>query len=309
MANAVGILVVLALITALVVRQLTAPWARQAVGRWQLIKPWLITWVLSSPATFVYLAVLIVTSWVVDSSNSRVAESLLLNHSTNVTRLQHQPVNVLVTSAFYDDGSTTIVWVLAFALVVATVERWIGSARTIAVFFMGHVIATLVAAIGVSLAISQGRLQHLRHVVDVGVSYGFYALAAVAAYRLRGWMRWAWILLLEGLVVSSLFDQVSFTEVGHIVAVQVGLVCWPLTRSPDALARREEPLLRLAPWRVQAVRSFEASFRGGGRERKLDPAPPAPTASEAPRRPAAAREVTSQPNGARTRRSNRTVRS
>jgi hypothetical protein len=76
-----------------------------------------------------------------------------------------------------------IAWVLGLMLV--PVERWLGTRRWIAVFACGHVVTTLLVAAGMWVAIRMGWIHAgVRHVVDVGVSYGFGAVAGVMAHRL-----------------------------------------------------------------------------------------------------------------------------
>ncbi len=84
-------------------------------------------------------------------------------------------------------------WVVLFALVLAPAERWLGTVRWLVVFVTGHVGATLATAAGLWLAI-RWRLAptSLSDVIDVGVSYGFAALAAVFTYRLPPPGRWYW---------------------------------------------------------------------------------------------------------------------
>src|SRR5438477_5733859 len=104
--------------------------------------------VRANPATFVYLFTLIVTSAIIRGAGRRIADSLLRTQSTNLSNLRHDPVHVLFTSAFWlNDGFRPLLLILPFALVLAPVERWIGSARAILVFALGHVGATIITAL------------------------------------------------------------------------------------------------------------------------------------------------------------------
>ena len=156
-----------------------------AIGRWwRGVRP--SVWRSSGPpATFLYLFVLSITTWVLLGLTGDIVDSILREHSTNLDQLRTNPVRVLIRSAFWVDGYLLLVWVVLFALVLAPAERWLGTVRWLVVFVAGHVGATLATAAGLWLAI-RWRLapSSLSDVVDVGVSYGFAALAAVFTYRL-----------------------------------------------------------------------------------------------------------------------------
>jgi len=124
-------------------------------------------------------------------------------------------------------------WVVLFTAVVAPVEHRIGSGRTIAVFAVGHVGATLLTAVGLWLAL-QGDLveSSVVHAVDVGASYGFVALAGIATYLLPRRLRWVYLGALLLALVVALVLVPSFTDFGYLCAFLIGLACRPLVPAP-----------------------------------------------------------------------------
>ena len=120
-------------------------------------------------------------------------------------------------------------------------------------FAAGHLGATLVTAGGLLLAIHAGIVSHSQEgAIDVGVSYGFAALAAVFTYRLVGRVRYAWGGVLLSVVVLAAAVGRTFTDFGHLVAVLIGFAMWPLTRQPTQQLQADT-----AVWAVP-----EASERG-----------------------------------------------
>ena len=133
-------------------------------------------------------------------------------------------LRVLFRSAFFVTGWELAVWAVLFTLLMAPVERWIGSARTIAVFAVGHVGATLLTAVDIWLHIHLLRAPaSLWTVTDTGASYGFAALAALLVYRLRGTSRLVLDLVLAALVVYGAIEGTGYTARGHALAILIGL--------------------------------------------------------------------------------------
>jgi len=149
-----------------------------------------------------------------------LTDRLLLTESTNVHNLAHDPLRVLGASAFWV-GGTRLPWKVGvrFLLVMARAERWLGTGRWLLAFAAGHVGATLVTVSGIAYGIHAGWLgQGLATVSDVGVSYGFFAVAAVLTYRIPRPWRWVWAGTLIGYLSVTAAVEATFTEYGHLCA-------------------------------------------------------------------------------------------
>ncbi len=220
---------------------------KRARSWWEANRAAILAWVRGAPATFIYLAILSVTTWVLVGTNPQVAHALLEDQSTNLHHLSHDPVHVLVRSAFWLSSYELLLWVVLFLVVLAPAEHWLGTSRWLVVFVSGHIGATILTAAGIWLAIRSGVASHrLEDVVDVGVSYGFASLAAIFAFRLEGRWRLIWIATLVAVVVVGIAFDASFTAYGHTVAVVIGFSLYPLTRAPSVRARARLPILDTA---------------------------------------------------------------
>jgi hypothetical protein len=241
------VLIVAVVLVVLARVALVRGWPGTAAVRrwWGRVRPSVVAYVRGSPATFLYLFALSVTTWVLLGLTGDVVESILREHSTNLDQLRANPVRVLIRSAFWVDGYLLLVWVVLFALVLAPAERWLGTVRWLVVFVAGHVGATLATAAGLWLAI-RWRLAptSLSDVVDVGVSYGFAALAAVFTYYLPPPGRWYWAGGLLVVAVGAAIIGGTFTDFGHLTAVMIGFAMYPITRSTSVEQRSHSQIWR-----------------------------------------------------------------
>lgn len=218
--------------------------AMRAAAAWAGVRPVLWVYIRAAPATFSYLAILTVTTWVLMGSSDRLIDLLLREHSTNLHQLSIDPVRVLVRSAFWVPGYGFLAWALLFTVVLAPAEHWLGTRRCVAVFAMGHVLASLGTVVILWLAIRYSKAPSgLADSVDVGVSYGFAAVAAIFTFRLPPRWRPGWVAALVGLALAALLVSRTFTDVGHILALGVGFASYPLTTRASVRSRRADPLL------------------------------------------------------------------
>jgi hypothetical protein len=199
-------------------------------GLWRDWRPRVLGYVRSAPGTYAYLFVLLITSWVLQTSSSRIANALLQERSTNLHHLATDPLRVLFSSAFWVGSLTDwLVWVALFSIFVASVERWIGTGRTAFVFVLGHVGATLITAGGLWVALRFDLVESsVESARDVGASYGFAAVAALLAYRFSGRRRVLYAAGLVGFAGVSLALNHNFTYWGHLIALAIGFACYPL---------------------------------------------------------------------------------
>lgn len=228
------------------------PPAVSAGNAWRRVRPTAIAYVSGSPATFAYLSVLTVTTWVLLGSSHQIVDLLLREHSTSLRQLGIDPVRVLIRSAFWAPGYALLAWAVLFAVILAPAERWLGTRRWVIVFGTGHVLATLGAASALWLAIRNGWASpNLQDSIDVGVSYGLAAVAAVFAFRLPGMWRWWWAAALITVSVAVFCISRTFTDLGHLLALAIGFASYPLTTRPDIATRARYPI-----WSPLPVNSF-----------------------------------------------------
>jgi hypothetical protein len=206
-------------------------------------------WVRNAPGTYVYLAILLATAWVLDSSGSRRAHRLVLERSTNLHELAIHPVRVLIESAFWVAAPwNALAWGVLFTLVLAPAEHWLGTIRWAAVLAAGHVGATVITAAGLWVAIQADAVERsVTRAVDVGASYGFFAVAGVLVYRLpRPWRIPVVASVAAGLLLYFAVDR-RYADAGHVIAFAIGLACYPLAPSSPSAARSPRRAAAPAP--------------------------------------------------------------
>ena len=216
-------------------------------------------YVRSAPVTYGYLAILCLTTWILAGLGDRVADRLLLAQSTNLHHLGHDPAWVLFSSAFWAPGEhALIISAVLFTIVLAPVERRIGSLRTIGVFAIGHIGATLITAAGLWVALRFDAVE--RNVVnarDVGPSYGFFAVAAAMTYLVARELRAPYAAALTGYLAASAVLSGGLGDSGHLTAAALGLASFPLAR--HATGPTTSPLMAGLPRRWAAMRSRGAA--------------------------------------------------
>lgn len=185
-----------------------------------------------TPFTFVYGAVLAVTSLITSYADPDLVHTLHQASSTDVAHLVRTPVLVLLTSALWIAGGILSPFTLALLVVLTALERRIGGPRTVVVFLLGHVGATLATEIPIGLAVLVGHLPDSSlHRLDYGVSFGVAASIGALAGLLRPWLRWPLLALFGWMLVT---DLIAFTDPmtnwGHLIALTIGVASWPVTR-------------------------------------------------------------------------------
>ncbi|MDI5971137.1 hypothetical protein POF50_017595 [Streptomyces sp. SL13] len=197
---------------------------------------WVRRWVASAPGTYIWLLLLAVTALQFQQLPPRLRRVVLHVDSTNLFQLAHHPLHVLVLSALWTQASALGVFVVLFTLIHAPVERWLGTGRWLAVVVLAHVGATLLSEAVVWLAILSGvDGRRMQYTLDIGVSYGLAGVAGVLAYRFRPPWREVYLVVALGYLGGRVVLFHTFTDIGHLVALAIGLCCRPLTR--DARGR------------------------------------------------------------------------
>jgi hypothetical protein len=217
--------------------------AVRATDAWARVQPSIWSYLRRSPATFIYLGILSITTWVLLGLSDKVTTLLLLEHSTNLHELRINPAKVLIRSAFWAPGYQFLPWLMLFAVVLAPAEAWLGTSRWVTVFITGHFVATIASATALWFGIRYGvASRHLQETIDVGVSYGFVAVASLFTFRLPTPWRWLWAVGALGIGIAALLIGQSFTDVGHLIAIGIGFAFYPITRGQDVRSRYEMPI-------------------------------------------------------------------
>jgi hypothetical protein len=198
-----------------------------------------------SPATFVYGAILLVTTWVVAGVAERVSDELLRSQSTNLENLRTHSVSVLLRSMFWTGSTWLLPLIAILVLVLAPAEVWLGTKRLILVFLTGHVGATLITAVAIGQGYFSESGGHIDRDIDVGMSYGALCVIGLFAYRLpRRWRIPYALLALAPLGALAFSSGRTFTDFGHLVSLLLGLALYPVARGRPVAD----------PWRIPLVR-------------------------------------------------------
>lgn len=212
-----------------------------------------------APASLAYLFTLLVTWWTLRGANEQVGHRLILAVSTNLHNMRHDPIQVLVASAFWTDGGFPWTMVAGFLTFMVAAERWLGSGRWILLFAAGHIGATVITVTGIAYCIDHELLSvRVAVAADVGASYGFYAVVAAMAFRFTGRTRALWLAILAGWLVLAAWRNQTFTDYGHLTAMLIGITCagvatWHRARKTLDPGTRRSVLQR--PRRVGSLQS------------------------------------------------------
>jgi hypothetical protein len=176
------------------------------------------------PVSAAFLTLMSVTTIVLASLGTAERQQLLLTSSTNLERLQHDPLRVLVLSILWESPTSFLTLVLPTVLVLALVERRIGSRRALAVLAAGHIGGTLLTALGIAAGINDGTLTpNVADAVDVGASYATYALVGYAGFLFASRTRFLLLTPVAVSLVATVAIDRDFTSVGHLFSAVIGI--------------------------------------------------------------------------------------
>jgi hypothetical protein len=154
-----------------------------------------------------------------------VQDRVISHASTNLHNLSHGHFRTLLNSAFVVDAGPMYVWLPGLVCLLAVAELMWGSFRLMGAFAVGHIGATLLVAAGLTAGVELGWLPgSVSRATDVGMSYGATAvLGSLTAALPRRW-RPAWIGWLLAAGVGVVAVGRDFTDVGHAVAMVLGML-------------------------------------------------------------------------------------
>ncbi|MGW1889881.1 rhomboid-like protein [Streptomyces sp. NPDC002004] len=201
-----------------------------------------VAYVRAAPGTYVWLVVLFVTTVALHHMSPQFEEDFLRQRSTNLHELSQNPVRVLIASAFWIDGSHWLPYAVLYTVFHAPAEHWLGTARWLAVACAAHVLATLISEGALLWAIGHG-LAPLSAVntLDVGVSYALAGVMGVLTYRIASPWRYAYLVAVLAVYGAPLVRDPTFTGLGHLTAVLIGLACRPLASRKTRISSRPSP--------------------------------------------------------------------
>jgi hypothetical protein len=177
--------------------------------------------------TLTYAVTLITIGTTLLVLGPRVQDQIVRQASTNLDNLRHGHLATLLGSALVVDADTgpMYLWLPGLMCLLALAELLWRSGRLAMVFVTGHVGATLLVAAGLAAATRFGWLPwSIAFARDVGMSYGAAAvLGALTAAISRRW-RPAWIGWWISVAVGTSALCVDFTDVGHAIALLLGML-------------------------------------------------------------------------------------
>ncbi|WP_405133273.1 rhomboid-like protein [Nocardia sp. NBC_01388] len=194
------------------------------------------------PVTYSYAAVLVSVTIMLSVLSEATQNRVVLHASTNLHNLWRGRFGTLLSSALVigDGWNAAVVIIPLLVCLLVLAEKRFGAVRLLWIFFAGHIGATLLVAAGLWVAVSANWLPFdITQVADVGVSYGAIALIGsfIAVVPARWVPTWAIVWLM--VAVTGVIMGRTFTNVGHLVAVSIGLAAgyW-LVRSGRSELRR-----------------------------------------------------------------------
>jgi hypothetical protein len=202
--------------------------------------------------TLTYAVVLIGVSAALVELGPRARAHVIAQASTNLHNLSHGHLTTLLDSAFVTDAGPMYFWLPCFVCLLALAELIWRSGRLAIVFITGHIGATLLMAVGLTAAIEFHWLPlSVSRASDVGVSYGAVAVLGALTSAIPQRWRPAWIgfWIPAGLAAAALGED--FTDVGHTVALMLGMLVSTRLDGPARWTR-----VRCALLAVSAVFGF-----------------------------------------------------
>jgi Rhomboid-like protein len=164
----------------------------------------------------------------------QVQDRVIRHVSTNLHNLSRGHLGTLLGSAFVIDAGPIYVWLPGLVCLLALGELLWRSGRLVVAFVTGHIGATLLVAAGLTAAVELGWLPlSVSRATDVGMSYGAAAVLGCLTAAIPARWRPAWIGCLVAVGVAVVAAGRDFTDVGHAVALALGMLVSTRFGRPD----------------------------------------------------------------------------
>ncbi|OBF35573.1 hypothetical protein A5724_15440 [Mycobacterium sp. ACS1612] len=190
-------------------------------------------WLARVRVTVAY-AVIVTSVTIALSVLGPAAQDRVVSHvSTNLHNLRHGHFGTLIGSAFVVDAGPIYVWLPGLVCLLAVAELTFRSGLLAATFATGHIGATLLVAAGLAMAVKLGWLPlSVSRATDVGMSYGAAAVLGSLTAAIPSRWRPAWIGWFVAAGVAMVLVGRDFTDVGHVVALGLGMLVAIRLRGP-----------------------------------------------------------------------------
>ncbi|MEU9809023.1 rhomboid-like protein [Mycobacterium sp. NPDC050853] len=188
--------------------------------------------------TIGYAAALVAVATVLVLEGPRMQDRVVAHASTNLHNLHQGRLGTLIGSAFVTDAGPIYLWLPGLVCILALAELQWHSGRLALTFALGHIGTTLIVGLGLALAIwLHWAPVSIARVSDVGMSYGTAAVLGALTPSIPSRWRASWVIGWITVGVVSIACNQMFTEVGHLIALILGML----------VARTLPPLPRRAP--------------------------------------------------------------
>lgn len=175
--------------------------------------------------TIGYALLLLAVAVVLVIEGPKVQDRVIAHVSTNLHNLRQGHLGTLIGSAFVTDAGPIYLWLPGLMCILALAELNWHSGRLALTFALGHIGATLIVGIGLATAVWLHWMpMSIARVSDVGMSYGTSAVLGALTASIASRWRPAWITGWLTLTAVSIVCLATFTEVGHMVALLLGML-------------------------------------------------------------------------------------
>ena len=175
--------------------------------------------------TVTYAVILVCVTTTLSVLGPTAADRVFRHASTNLHNLNHGHIGTLFGSAFVVDAGAPYVWMPGLVCLMGLAELLWRSGRLVVAFAAGHIGATLLVALGLAAAVKLAWLPvSITRAEDVGMSYGATAVLGTLTGAVPRRWRPTWIGWWLAVGVAVVWVGRDFTDVGHAVALALGML-------------------------------------------------------------------------------------